>query len=72
MDMKNFCTALRPKPQGESRVSEGHRGHGLRRRWRLKTQDPTRNIKALGHSTWYWRDDGCASEMRTFNTLFVV
>ena len=58
MDMKNFCTALRPKPQGESRVSEGHRGHGLRRRWRAKTQDPTRNIKALGHSTWYSHDQG--------------
>ena len=58
MDTKNFCAALRFNPHSESRVSEWHRGHGLRRRWRAKTQDPTRNIKALGHSTWYSHDQG--------------
>ena len=58
MDTKNFCTALRFNPHSESRVSEWHRAHGLRLRWRAKTQDPTRNIKALGHSTWYSHDQG--------------
>ena len=38
--------------------ASGTAAHGLRRRWRAKTQDPTRNIKALGHSTWYSHDQG--------------
>ena len=77
MDMKNIWYCSGVNPHGESHISEKHGGldcggGGTRQQRTRHGHHIIRRLSRMSGTIWNWGGSGCASVIRTFNSLFVV